>query len=183
MTLETKRLRIREYTLDDFAALYEILSDAETMKYYPKPYDENGVHRWINWCIDSYRRHGFGLWALELKDTGTFIGDCGISMQNIDGETLPEIGYHVHKNFWRRGYAKEACAAVKEWFFGNTEFDSVFSYMNQENIPSCATAAANGMTRIKAYHDGKEALFVYRITRAQWEKEKLCNDAGSLRSE
>ena len=81
MILETERLIIREYTHDDFDALYEILSDEETMKYYPKPYDENGVNRWIKWCIDSYVQHGFGLWALELKETGTFIGDCGISMQ------------------------------------------------------------------------------------------------------
>ena len=64
MILETERLIIREYKPGDFEALYEILSDAETMKYYPKPYDENGVRRWINWCIDSYRQYGFGLWAL-----------------------------------------------------------------------------------------------------------------------
>ena len=95
MILETKRLVIREYTPKDFDALYEILSDAETMKYYPNPYDENGVRRWIDWCIGSYKQNGFGLWALELKETGEFIGDCGISMQNIDGEILPEIGYHV----------------------------------------------------------------------------------------
>ena len=73
MILETERLIIRGYTPGDFDALYEILSDAETMKYYPKPYDENGVHRWINWCMDSYRQYGFGLWALELKETGAFI--------------------------------------------------------------------------------------------------------------
>ena len=73
MILETNRLIIREYTPSDFDALYEILSDVETMKYYPKPYDENGVHRWINWCMDSYRQYGFGLWALELKETGAFI--------------------------------------------------------------------------------------------------------------
>ena len=107
MRMETERLIIREYTLDDFAALYEILSDAETMKYYPKPYDENGVRRWINWCMDSYRQHGFGLWALELKQTGRFIGDCGISMQNIDGEWLPEIGYHIHKDYWRPWQRKQ----------------------------------------------------------------------------
>ena len=172
MTLETNRLIIREYTPDDFDALYEILSDAETMQYYPKPYDEAGVRRWINWCIDSYCQHGFGLWALELKDTGTFIGDCGISMQNIDGEMLPEIGYHVHKNHWRQGYAKEACAAVKDWFFENTAFEGVYSYMNQENIASYATAAANGMMRIKAYENGGEALFVYRITRSEWEQAR-----------
>ena len=167
--METKRLRIRRYTREDFDALYEILSDPETMKYYPRPYDQNGVNRWINWCLDSYEKHGFGLWALELKDTGIFIGDCGISMQNIDGEILPEIGYHINKHYWRQGYAKEACAAVKNWFFENTNFDSVYSYMNQENIPSWATAAANGMTRIKAYEDEEEALYVYAITRKEWQ--------------
>lgn len=126
MILQTKRLNIREYTPDDFDALYEILSDEETMKYYPKPYDENGVNRWINGCIDSYKQNGFGLWALELRETGAFIGDCGISMQNIDDEILPEIGYHVHKNYWRQGYAKEACAAVKDRFFENTESLTAF---------------------------------------------------------
>ena len=49
MILETDRLIIREYTPDDFDVLFEILSDEETMKFYPKPYDKNGVNRWINW--------------------------------------------------------------------------------------------------------------------------------------
>ena len=57
MILETERLIIREYTPSDFDALYEILSDAETMKYYPKPYDENGVHRWINCYLYEYNGH------------------------------------------------------------------------------------------------------------------------------
>ena len=170
--METKRLRIRRYTREDFDVLYEILSDPETMKYYPRPYDQNGVNRWINWCLDSYEKHGYGLWALELKETGAFIGDCGISMQNIDGEILPEIGYHINKNYWRQGYAKEACSAVKDWFFENTDFDSVYSYMNQENTPSRATAASNGMTQIKAYEDGEEALYVYAITRKEWQDSK-----------
>lgn len=168
MIIETKRLIIREYTTDDFDSLYEILSDAQTMKYYPKSYDENGVRRWINWCIDSYRQNGFGLWALELKDTGVFIGDCGISMQNIDNQLLPEIGYHINKKYWRQGYAKEACLAVKDWLFNNTSFECVYSYMNRENIASRATAASNGMTKIKEYEDEDEALCVYAISREEW---------------
>ncbi|MBR5264187.1 MAG: GNAT family N-acetyltransferase, partial [Clostridia bacterium] len=98
--------------------------------------------------------------------------DCGISMQKIDGEWLPEIGYHIHKQYWRQGYAKEACAAVKDWLFENTPFDAVYSYMNCENIASWATAASNGMTRLKAYHNGEEALYVYRITRDEWLEAK-----------
>jgi RimJ/RimL family protein N-acetyltransferase len=97
-------------------------------------------------------------------------------MQNIDGEIVPEIGYHVHKNYWRQGYAKEACAAVKDWFFKNTAYDSVYSYMNKENVASYATAAANGMTRIKACENGEEALFVYRITRNERQKARNEND-------
>ena len=45
---------------------------------------------------------------------GKLIGDCGITIQNIDGELLPEIGYHIHKDFWRQGFATEAAAAVRD---------------------------------------------------------------------
>ena len=51
---ETKRLIIREMNLDDFESLKKVLSDPINMQYYPKPYDDNGVLRWINWCMNSY---------------------------------------------------------------------------------------------------------------------------------
>ena len=165
--LETSRLILREYTLDDFDALYAILSDPETMKHYPRPYDENGTMRWLNWSLDNYKQYGFGLWAIEIKETGEFIGDCGITMQNIDEETLPEIGYHIHKKYWRQGYAKEAASAVREWFFNNTTFDTVYSYMTTANVASYSTAASIGMQRIKEYADSKsgEMHYVYAISR------------------
>lgn len=98
MVLETARLLLREYTLADIDVLFEILSDAETMQYYPKPYDEEMTKRWIEWNIQNYQKYGFGIWAVILKETGKFIGDCGMTIQSIDGELLPEIGYHIHKN-------------------------------------------------------------------------------------
>lgn len=169
MIIETQRLILREYRQADFDGLRAIICDVETMKYYPKPYDEKGVQRWLDWCIDSYSKNGFGLFAIELKETGEFIGDCGISLQNIDGEELPEIGYHINKNHWRKGYAKEACEAVKEWLFDNTEYNVVYSYMNAENEPSRRTAEANGMTFVKEYNDGIEHLCVYAITREEFD--------------
>ena len=54
MQLETERLILREYTMDDFDDLYEILSDEETMKHYSKPFDEEKVRYWINWNITNY---------------------------------------------------------------------------------------------------------------------------------
>lgn len=52
--------------MDDFDALYEILSDPETMKHYPKPYDEAGTNRWLTWSLNNYKEYGFGLWAIEV---------------------------------------------------------------------------------------------------------------------
>ena len=168
--LETARLILREYTPDDLDGLYAILSDAETMQHYPKPYDEKGTMRWLTWNFDNYQKYGFGLWAIELKESGEFIGDCGITMQNIDGELLPEIGYHIRKDCWRRGYAKEAASAVRDWLFEHTDFDAVYSYMNYTNVASYSTAASVGMKRIKEYTDTQGMVCcVYRLLRSEWE--------------
>ena len=173
MVIETERLILREYTLEDFDALYEILSDPETMQHYPKPYDAAGTKRWLDWSINNYVTYGFGLWAIVLKESRTFIGDCGLTMQPIDGEQLPEIGYHIHKNYWRKGYASEAAKAVRDWAFRNTDFDCLYSYMTASNLPSYSTAASTGLTKIKSYADQDDVLhFVYCITRKEWQNLK-----------
>ena len=169
--IETERLLLRDYTPDDFDALYEILSDPETMQHYPAPYDAEKTRNWITWNLDNYEKYGFGLWAVVLKETGTFIGDCGITIQNIDGEMLPEIGYHIHKKYWRRGFAKEAARAVRDWFFRNTKYNTVWSYMKYTNIASRSTAMASGMRKVREYPDPKNTVScVYAITRGEWEK-------------
>lgn len=168
--IETERLLLRDYTPDDFDALFEILSDSETMQHYPAPFDADRTRGWITWNIENYRKYGFGLWAVILKETGEFIGDCGITIQNIDGEMLPEIGYHIHKKHWRKGFAKEAAAAVRDWVFSNTSYDAVYSYMKYTNIASAKTAAATGMKKVKEYPDPKNTLsYAYAITRSEWD--------------
>lgn len=163
MIIETERLVLREYQESDFLSLFEILSDPVTMQHYPKPYDEEGTKRWINWCINSYQKNGFGLWAIILKESNTFIGDCGISLQNIDGQWLPEIGYHINKHYWQKGYAKEAALAVKEWAFKNTNYNALYSYMVSTNVASYKTAMSIGMKKIKEYLDDGVLHFVYQI--------------------
>ena len=107
---------------------------------------------------------------MVLKETGEFIDDCGITIQNIDGEMLPEIGYHIHKKHWRTGYAKEAARAVRDWVFRNTDYDTVYSYMKYTNIGSYSTAMANGMKKVKEYPDPKNTIsYAYAITRSEWE--------------
>ena len=174
MIIETDRLILREYNWDDFENLFEILSDAETMRHYPKPYDEKMTRRWIEWSIENYKEYGFGLWAVNLKETGKFIGDCGLTIQNIDGELLPEIGYHIHKDYWRKGFGSEAARAVRDWAFKNTEYTCLYSYMKSTNVASYSTAIAVGMRKIKGFADDRYGMmYAYAISRAEWE---LIND-------
>ena len=169
--LETDRLILREMNEDDFEALEKVISDPINMQYYDKPYDKEGVARWIAWCMSSYEKYGFGLWAVIYKETNEMIGDCGVSMQYIDNEWKPEIGYHLRQDYHRQGIGKEMTQAVRDYFFSHFSYDEVYSYMDKDNLPSYKTAEANGMTFLHLYEtkDG-EITRVYRISREEWEK-------------
>lgn len=171
MIIETERLFLREMTNKDFDSLYVVLSDSDIMQHYPYTFDEERVSNWINKNIERYKMYGFGLWAVCLKETGEMIGDCGLTIQNIDGKQLPEIGYHINKKYWRNGYASEAAVAVRNWTFTNLDYNVIYSYMKYRNVGSYKTAIANGMKKVKEYEDTKnEITYVYAITRQEWEK-------------
>lgn len=170
MKLETERLILRELTIDDFDALYEVLADSDIMQHYPYTFDEKRVMNWITRNVERYEIFGFGLWAVCLKDTGEMIGDCGITMQNINGTIKPEIGYHINKRFQRQGYAKEAAKTCRDWAFENTPFNILYSYMKKSNVASSATAMANGMHKVDEFTDEEnDVTVVYAITREEWE--------------
>lgn len=153
MILETERLFLREMTMDDFDSLYAVLADPEIMQHYPYSFDEERVRSWIERNMKRYTDDGFGLWAVCLKDTGEMIGDCGLTLQNIEGQMLPEIGYHIRRDQQRKGYAKEAAAAVRDWAFQNTEYPALYSYCKYTNVGSFKTAESIGMHFEKEYED------------------------------
>ena len=169
MIIETERLFLREMYENDFDALYGILADADIMQHYPYTFDENRVRNWIQRNIERYRIFGFGLWAVCLKETGEMIGDCGLTMQLIDGEIKPEIGYHIRADKQRNGYAKEAAIAVRDWTFNNTPFQIVYSYMKYTNEPSVKTAISYGCKQVDEYKDDEnEITKVFAISKDQW---------------
>lgn len=173
IVMECDELYLRKMKKTDFKALQAVISDKETMKYYPKPYDEDGVTRWLNWTLDNYERYGFGLWALCLKRNDQMIGDCGITMQPIDGEYRPEVGFHLNKKYWRKGYMKKMAKKVIAWGFENTESEALYSYCNKDNMASYKTAEAAGMHFYKEYESERETERVSIITKDEWlMKEK-----------
>lgn len=168
MIIKTERLILREMTQNDFDPLYRVLADSDIMRHYPYTFDEKRVKGWIEKNIERYRIFGFGLWAVCLRETGEMIGDCGLTMQLIDGEIKPEIGYHIRKDCQRKGYAKEAAAAVRDCTFNNTPFNIIYSYMKADNEPSAKTAVAFGCREVGEFIDGEnEITKVFAVSREQ----------------
>ena len=172
MVLETKRLLLREMKPDDFQALFLVLGNPETMWHYPYTFDGRHVRDWIERNIKRYQKDGFGLWAVCLKQSGEMIGDCGLTLQNINGKTLPEIGYHIRQDCQRKGYASEAARAVRDWAFCYTDYKALYSYCKYTNVPSIKTAESIGMHFVCEYPDETNGMtHVSAISRERWLNE------------
>ncbi len=144
--LGTERLLLREFVLEDVDALALVLSDPETMRYYPATLDRAGVVEWIRRNRRRYVDAGHGLWAMVLKSSGELVGDCGLTRQAVDGTEEIEIGYHVRRDLWGRGYAPEAARACQEYGFGRLGADRLISLIRPENLASRRVAEKTGLS-------------------------------------
>ena len=163
--LETERLALRPLSLQDIEALHQVLGDAETMSYYPHPFSLEETEAWIRWNLESYRENGHGLWGMELKETGELIGDCGLTVQEVDGDKFVEVGWHVRREHWARGYATEAGSACRDHAFGEIGVDRLVSLVRPENAASCRVAEKLGLTVWKETVRGPGWLHrVYSLT-------------------
>jgi ribosomal-protein-alanine N-acetyltransferase len=165
--LQTQRLSLREFEPGDVDALAAILSDPETMRYYPVSFDRIGVVDWIRRNRARYSNDGYGLWALILNSTGELIGDCGLVRQSVDGADEIEIGYHVRRDLWGQGYASEAAQACRDYGFANLRVDHLISLIRPENLASRRVAEKNGMTIWKEVTRANLLHYVYAINRDQ----------------
>ena len=123
------------------------------------------VEEWIARNRRRYAANGHGLWAMILKSTEGLIGDCGVAVQPVDGVDELEVGYHLRRDCWGRGYATEAAQACRDWAFSNRNVDHVISLIRPENIPSRRVAERNGMTLWKEIEWRGLPHCVYRINR------------------
>jgi [ribosomal protein S5]-alanine N-acetyltransferase len=146
---QTERLYLRKYKQEDIQSLHAIFSDSETMKYYPAPFTLEQTQNWINRNQERYVEDGFGLWGICLKETNELIGDCGLVKQKVDGETEIEIGYHINKKYWSKGYASEAAKGCKEYGFNQLGLHKLISIIDPRNLPSIGVAEKIGFRKEK----------------------------------
>lgn len=146
MILQTSRLQLRELTEQDLPALSAIMQDAETMTAYEGAFDDAMVRAWLERNLTRYRTDGFGLWAVELKETGEVIGQCGLTVQHILDADVVEVGYLFNRRFWHRGFAVEAATACRDHAFTQLGVPRVWAQVRDTNLASMNVAIRLGMT-------------------------------------
>lgn len=169
MLFETERLTLRPLTRADRGDLCEILQDALVMYAYEHAFSDEEVDDWLERQLGRYERDGFGLWAVLRREDGAFVGQAGITMQDLGDRWVPEVGYLFKQRYWHQGYATEAAIACRNYAFGTLGLAEVYSIIRDNNAPSRAVAERGGMAVVgelmKHYHGIDMPHLVYRIER------------------
>ncbi|MBU8773236.1 GNAT family N-acetyltransferase [Cytobacillus oceanisediminis] len=162
--ISTERLLLRKMTKEDTGNLMEIFSDPVAMRYYPSIKNESETMEWIEWTKNNYDKYGVGLWIVEDKVTGEFLGQCGIVPQEVDGVMEMEIGYLFVRRVWGKGYASEAVLAWKNYGFEILKFNRMVSLPDVNNVPSTKVAERIGMQAIKTINKWGKEVYVYSVS-------------------
>jgi len=152
---QTARLSLRPYQIDDLDQVMRFLGDSETMSFYPSPFSKEKVIELIDRNIGTWRDSGFGLMVVVEKGSAEIVGDCGITLQNIDGRDEHEVGYRLDRRVWGRGYASEAAAAIIQYGFKALGLPKLSSYMPSDHLQSRKVAERVGMGFEKEYRNSR----------------------------
>lgn len=163
--LETERLLLREINHDDRDQLLQIWGDAQTMSLFPKTLNPQEMGEWIDRNLKRYESCAHGLWAVILKDSRQFIGDCGLVIQEVDGAEELEVGYHLNRNFWGQGLATEAARGCMDYGFDQLNARRIISMIRPENLSSRRVAERNGLKVEKEIFWRGYQHYVYVIER------------------
>ena len=163
--LETERMMLRWMEMSDVDDLIGIFSDPVAMRYYPGTKTRREAEDWVRWTLSSYRDHGFGQWAAVLKDSGEFAGQCGLTVQEVEGEEEVEIGYLFLREFWGRGLATEAARAARDHGFHALGYERLVSLIDPGNLASRRVAERVGLTLEKEVWKWNKNICVYAISK------------------
>lgn len=144
--METERLLLRKLTPGDLDALVEIYGDPLAMRYFEKVYTRDEIReRFLNRNLARYRDPGHGMYAVERKPDGEFLGLAGPNLEEVEGERYIEVGYSFKPASWGNGYATEAAAACMRYAFKQLGVPRVVSFIDPQNQPSQRVAERNGL--------------------------------------
>ena len=164
--LESKRLKTRFLNLEDIETWKKFFEDEEAVEFLPAFGLKTSIQRsehWINRQLNRYSDNLFGLQLLLNKNTNEVVGQCGLLIQTVDGETKVEVGYHIFKKYWGQGYAPEAAKLFIDHAFENNLSNDIISIIHIDNFKSQKVALKNGLVKTKQTAWNDLEVFIYSI--------------------
>lgn len=151
--IDTERLLLREWTEEDIVPFAAINRSEKVMKYFPKPLSYEETIGFYNRITREFAACGFGLYAVELKSTGEFIGYTGFHRFDFEADFSPgiEIGWRLDDRHWNRGYATEAAQACLDYARKRGGFDRVYSFTAVCNRRSERVMQKIGMKQVGTF--------------------------------
>jgi ribosomal-protein-alanine N-acetyltransferase len=169
MMIETNRLLLRRQLLTDLDDLYELYCDPDVVRYIPdapRSYQETLDE--LQWFMNGHPKHPeLGLWATIHKETGRFIGRCGLLPWTIDQHDEVEVAYLLAKAYWGQGLGAEAAQAVLNYGFEQLQLPRLVCLVERENVASIKVAEIIGMTFEKEGRDEVGPFLLYSRNRAE----------------
>lgn len=177
--LLTDRLILRRWTSSDLIPFADLNADPEVMRYLPRLLDRAASDAWVDRIESSFDELGYGLWALEARVSGQFIGFTGLALQTFEAHFTPavEVGWRLARSAWGQGFATEAARAAVAFAFGPADLDDLVSITTTGNEPSRAVMRRLGMSRDPAEDFEHSRLpaghplrphVLHRLSRSQW---------------
>ena len=176
-TLETERLILRSYTLEDAPDLQRIIGEydvSSTLPGVPHPYEDGMAEEWIRSCSDKFEKDEALHFAITLRTDRNFIGGIGIKLDRKNERG--EIGYWVGKPYWNRGYCTEAARALVTYSFEALKLNRIHAYYFTRNAASGRIMEKIGMRyegcfrqHVKKW-DNFEDIMVYGILKSDFDQ-------------
>jgi len=176
----TSRLVLRQWRESDRDPFATLNADPLVMEHFPVLLTHDQSDTMMDRCIVHLECDGYGLWAVEVRTSGEFIGFVGLAVPTWEAAFTPctEIGWRLARSAWGYGYATEAANAALAMAFGVIGLDEVVSFTTTRNLRSQRVMQRIGMTRDPSEDfdhplvaDGPLRRHVlYRISRADWER-------------
>ena len=164
MWLETQRLILREFQLEDSSQLAPILANPQVMKFSPTgilSVEQTLIK--VNSLINSYKKHGWGKWAIIHKEGHKLIGYCGLAVEQVDNVNEPEIGYRLAPEFWGKGLATEAASAAVQQGFEKFKLPYILGIVDPANTASLKVLEKLGMRYERKTIFSSILMDIYRL--------------------
>ena len=180
--LTSERLLLRRWSHVDAAPFAAMNADPEVMRYFVAPLDRAASDGLMRRIEEQFDRCGYGLWALEERETSELLGFTGLIEQTFEAHFTPavEIGWRLRRSAWGHGFATEAARVALAYAFGPADLTEVVSMTTRTNAASQAVMKRLGMTcspdddfehpRLPPGHRLRPHV-LHRLTRRQWQAQ------------